>query len=106
MSFALTDSQEVILSVSAEDAANNPATLEGSLSWAVDDPTILNLTINDDGTVTVASTGKEGSATVTVSDADADSEGDSFTGSLAIDVVGGEVTQVIITPGAPTEIGS
>lgn len=100
MSFALQDNQQVDLSVVTEDAAGNPSTDAGTLTWSVDDASILSLSATTGTSVTVAATGKIGTATVTVTDAETD--GENFSGSLAIDVVGGTTTQIVIEPGTPT----
>lgn len=98
----LQDDQQVTLSVSATDAAGNPVVDAGTLSFSVDDDSILTLTDNGDGTALVVTTGTLGTATVTVSD-DEDADGNAdFQGSLAIDVVTGTVTEITITPGEPS----
>jgi hypothetical protein len=99
----LLDSQQVTLSVSGVDAAGNPVPIQPTgLSFSVDDPAILNLTDNGDGTALVVTTGTLGTATVTVND-DPDGDGTvNFQGSLAIDVVTGDVTEIVVSAGEPT----
>jgi hypothetical protein len=99
----LLDSQQVTLSVSGQDAAGNAVPIgSGVLSFVVDDDTILTVTDNGDGTALAVTTGVLGTATITVSD---DTDGDAepnFLGSLAVDVVAGDVTEIVINTGEPT----
>jgi hypothetical protein len=98
----LQDDQQVTLSVSATDDAGNVVVDAGTLSFSVDDDTILTLTDNGDGTALVVTTGAVGTATVTVTD-DEDADGNpDFQGSLAIDVVTGAVAEISITAGTPS----
>jgi hypothetical protein len=99
----LLDSQQVTLSVSGVDAAGNPVPVSATgLSFSVDDESILTLTDNGDGSALVVTTGSLGTATVTVSD-DPDGDGTvNFQGSLAIDVVTGDVTEIVINAGEPS----
>jgi hypothetical protein len=99
----LLDSQQAVLSVSGLDAVGNPVSVPSTgLSFSVDDESILTLTDNGDGTALVVTTGTLGTATVTVND-DPDGDGTvNFQGSLAIDVVSGEVTEISVALGEPT----
>ena len=99
----LTDVQQVVLSVSFVDSLGNPATPPPGnvLAWSSSDPTIVSLTDNGDGSMTAVTTGTLGSVVISAAD---DLEGDGvpdFFGSLAIDVAGGAVTGIVITPGVP-----
>lgn len=101
----LLDNQNVTLSVSGTDVKGNPVDLTtgGTLTFTVDDDSILTLTDNGDGTASIAAVGPLGTATVTVSD-DTDVDGTpNFQGSLAVDVVASGVTGIVIEPGTPTD---
>jgi hypothetical protein len=86
----LTADQQARLAASGVDADGNPVDLSGSLAYAVDDTTILTLTDNGDGTALIVTTGPTGSALVTAT-------GDGVIGSLAVDVVAGDVASIQIT---------
>lgn len=102
MSFALTDTQQVSFAVSGTDARGNPANLTGTPVFAVDNPDVLTLTDNGDGTGTVAATGQLGTAVLSVTDSE--TNGDQFAGSVSIDVLAGNVTAVAIDLGTPEDI--
>jgi hypothetical protein len=106
MSFVLQDNQKVALSVSGVDERGNPANITGTLVYATEDPAgVLTLTDNGDGTAEVAATGSIGSAMVTVANDTDDPDSDpNFVGSLAFDVVAGDVTAIQITPGTPEHV--
>jgi hypothetical protein len=106
MSFVLQDNQKVALSVVGVDERGNPATITGTLAYATEDPNgVLTLTDNGDGTASVAATGTVGSAMVTVANDTDDPDADpNFMGSLAFDVIAGEVTAIQITPGTPEHV--
>ena len=101
----LTDSQQVTLSATFVDRAGNtvPAPDAGTLAWSSSDEAVVTVTDNGDGTALAVTTGTLGSVLITLTD---DLDGDTvpeFLGSIAIDVVTGAVTGIVITPGAPTE---
>ena len=101
----LTADQQVTLAVSGEDAYGNPVDITGSLTWASSDTAIITVTqdLADPTRATASAVGPVGTAAVTVSnDLDDDSTPD-FVGSLAIDVMPGDVTEIVITPGTPTD---
>lgn len=106
MSFVLADNQKVALSVSGVDERGNPASITGTLSFALEDPNgVLTLVDNGDGTAVVSSAGTIGSAMVTVANDTDDPDADpNFVGSLAVDVIAGEVTAIQITPGTPEHV--
>lgn len=100
----LRDDQKVDLSVSFTDQAGNPVAPEqvGSLTFSVDDASVLAVEDHGDGTATVTTVGPLGTATVTVmNDHDDDGTAD-FQGSLAFDVVAGDVAAINVVPGEPT----
>jgi hypothetical protein len=108
VSVQLQDNQEVDLTATAQDAAGNAVANPGTLTWSVDDSTVLTVTVSeaDQAVVTVSTTGKLGVATVTVND---DLDGDPTTaeavGSLSFEVVTGPVTQITVGVGAVRERG-
>jgi hypothetical protein len=95
--------KQVPLSVEFTDEVGNPvgAPDSSTVSFTVDDPTIINLTDNGDGTATAAATGVLGTATVHVV---ATLDGQEVSGDLAIVVVPGLAERVSILAGEPTEV--
>lgn len=95
--------QQVPLSVGFTDEVGNPvSTPEGAGStFTVDDPTIVNLTDNGDGTAVAAAVGPLGAANVHVVTS---WDGQTLTGDLAIVVVAGLAERVTIVAGEPTEV--
>lgn len=101
----LTDSQQCPLSVQAADKRGNPTgTLPAGtvVTYLVDNPNVLTLTDNHDGTALIASAGPIGAANVTVNAADA--SGNAIgTGTLAVTVIAGAPTTITVVPGTPVE---
>lgn len=98
----LTADQQVELSISGEDAYGNPVDITGDTAWSSSDESIVHVTRIDDGHATASAVGPFGSAAVTVTnDVDADGSGD-FIGSIAIDVVAGVMTEIVVTAGTAT----
>lgn len=95
--------QQVPLSVEFTDEVGNPVATpaDAAATFTVDDPTLINLTDNGDGTATAAAVGPLGTATVHVV---ATLDGQEVTGDLAIVVVAGLAERVAIVAGEPTEV--
>jgi hypothetical protein len=95
--------KQVTLSVEWTDELGNPvATPEGATAvFTVDDPTIINLTDNGDGTANAAATGTLGTANV---HGDFTADGTTVTGDLQIVVVAGLAERANIIAGDPTEV--
>ena len=95
--------KQVPLSVSFTDEVGNPveAPADFSAAFTVDDPTIINLTDNGDGTAVAAAVGPLGTATVHV---ETTVDGEVLTGDLAIVVVAGIAERIAIVAGDPTEV--
>lgn len=90
-------------SIVGEDEMHNPVPLTGgTAAFAVDRPDILTLTDNGDGTGKADPTGQLGTAVLSV-DGTTDT-GLVYRGSLAIDVVPGDVATVNIVLGPPAEV--
>lgn len=99
----LLDSQQVVLSLAAEDKEGNQVPVPGTLAWSVSDESIATLEDNGDGTQTLVTTGTLGTVAVSVTDdVDGDGTGD-FAGSLAVDVVAGPVNEIVVSAGEPTD---
>lgn len=94
----LKDTQSVVLTASATDAAGKATT--PTFSFAVSDPTILSLVDNGDGTALVSAL-DTGTTDVTATATDAD--GGTASGSISITVVAGPTTTVTVTAGTPTD---
>lgn len=95
--------KQVALSVEYTDEVGNPvgAPADATATFTVDDPTIINLTDNGDGTATAAAVGALGTATVHVATT---VDGTEVTGDLAIVVVAGLAERVNVVAGEPTEV--
>lgn len=95
--------QQVALTVGYTDEVGNPvpAPEEVTATFTVDDPTLINLTDNGDGTAVAAAVGPLGTATVHVSTT---LNGQELTGDLAIVVVAGLAERINIIAGEPTEV--
>jgi hypothetical protein len=101
VSFTLKDNQEATFQLVGTDAGGNDTPFTGTPKFSVDDPSILTLVDNGDGKGTVSAAGKVGTGTLSVTDAETD--GQNFIGSVAIDVVAGPVTAISINLGTPTD---
>lgn len=95
--------KKVALSLSYTDEVGNPTDTpaNATATYTVDDPTIINLTDNGDGTAEAAATGALGTANVHV---DATADGTTVTGDLQLVVVAGDAERVAIVAGAPEEV--
>jgi hypothetical protein len=94
--------KQVALSVGYTDEVGNPVPTPADVdaTFTVDDPTIINLTDNGDGTAVAAAVGALGTATVHVA---ATLDGEELTGDLAIVVVAGLAERITIVAGEVTE---
>lgn len=93
----LTDTQEVVLTAKAADAAGLAVT--DNQSWSVDNTAVVTLTVSDDTqTATAAATRPPtaGEATVTLTDG-------TITATTVVTVVAGSVQTLEIVEGTPTE---
>lgn len=95
--------QQTTLSGEYTDEVGNPvvAPADATVTYTVDDPSILNLTDNGDGTAVAAATGTLGSATV---HAEASFGGRTATGDLLVVVVTGDAERFTIASSDPTEV--
>lgn len=99
----LTADQQVDLSISGQDRYGNTVEISGDVAWLSSDESIVVVEAQDDTHAIAKAVGPAGTASVTVTnDADRDGTGD-FMGSLAIDVVAGDIAEIEITPGEPTD---
>ena len=97
----LTADQQVALSISGEDAYGNPTDVTGDVAWWSSDEAIVRVFRNiEDNTKAIAiAVGPVGTAAITVSnDFDQDGTGD-FQGSIAIDVIGGQIAEITVNQG-------
>lgn len=95
--------KKVALSVGWSDEVGNPtdAPADATLTFTVDDPTIVAVTDNGDGTASAAAVGPLGSAFVHV---EATSGGRTVSGDLGITVVAGDAERVEIVAGEVSEV--
>lgn len=94
--------KKVELSVEAEDEMNNPVPVPAGevVVYTVDNPSIISLTDNGDGTAVAAATGVLGNATVHV-------EGTGplvASGDLLISVIAGDAARLAVVAGAVSEV--
>jgi len=104
MAFQLQDDQQVELAISYLDAAGNPATVDGSTSWASSDETVLTVEPSADGTsATARAVGPLGTAQVqTTADADLGEGVVAISGVLDVEVIASQAVTATITPGEPS----
>lgn len=95
--------QQVPLTVEFTDEVGNPVGTPdaASVTYTVDDPTIINLTDNGDGSANAAATGTLGAANVHV---DATWDGNTVSGDLQLVVVAGLAERLNVVAGEPTEV--
>jgi len=97
--------KKVALSIEFTDEPGNPvpAPTDAVVAYTVDDPSIINLTDNGDGTASAAATGVLGTANVHVA-ASSVLSGLTVTGDLQLVVVAGLAERVNIVAGPPEEV--
>jgi hypothetical protein len=95
--------KQVALSVGYTDEMGNPVETpaDAVTVFTVDDPAVINLTDNGDGTASAAAVGVLGTANVHVVSS---LNGGEVTGDLAIVVVTGLAERVTVVPGEVTEV--
>jgi len=95
--------QQVPLTVEFTDEMGNPVpTPDGAaVTFTVDDPAVIQLTDNSDGTAVAAAVGVLGTANVHVV---AMLDGQEVAGDLAIVVVAGLAERIAVVAGEPTEV--
>jgi hypothetical protein len=96
--------KQVSLSLEFTDEMGNPVNeVPGSISatYTIDNPTILNLTDNGDGTAVVAAVGTLGTANVHVAVV---ANGQQLSGDLGVTVVAGLAERLNVVAGEPTEV--
>jgi len=99
----LTADQQVSLSISGEDAYGNPVDITGTIAWISSNTAIIQVTQDgaDNQKAVASAVGPVGTAAVTVTnDVNLDGTGD-FMGSIAIDVVAGAMTEIVVEAGTP-----
>jgi|tagenome__1003787_1003787.scaffolds.fasta_scaffold20777572_1 hypothetical protein len=99
----LNDGQEVTLRAVFTSRAGNPvpATQVGTFSWTSSDPAIITVTDNHDGTALATTTGQLGVSSVTLRNDFNDDGTEDYQGSIAFDVIAGDVGGVAIAAGVP-----
>jgi hypothetical protein len=99
----LTADQQVQLTISGEDRYGNQVDLSGDVVWLSSDESIIQVTNQNSTSATAVAVGPAGTASVTVTnDVDQDGTGD-FQGSIAIDVVAGDIAEIVISASEPTD---
>ena len=103
----MTDSQHVTLTAQPVDAKGFPAQVDGGLSWASSDETVVTVTPAADGMSADISAVSPGTAKVTATgDADLGSGVTPIVGSEDFTITAGGATQFKMTVGNVTEQGS
>jgi hypothetical protein len=95
--------KQVAFALQATDEVGNPTEFDGTIVFSVDDPSVVSLTDNGDGTGVAAATGTLGVATLTGTATRA-SDGATFTGAEAINVVAGLAEAFSLEFDEPTEV--
>ncbi len=98
----MTDIQQALAHIEATDAEDNPASFDAPLTWTSSDPSIVLVEPTSDGMSAIIkspSPGPLGSAMVTAS---GQSGGQTFQGTLAVDIVGSAAVKINITTEEPT----
>jgi hypothetical protein len=85
------------------DEMGNPSVFDGTIVFTLDDPSLVTLTDNGDGTGTIAAVGPTGSAVLTGTATPNDGS-DPIVGTEAINVVTGDTVGFKFAFGAPTEV--
>jgi hypothetical protein len=102
----LTADQQVNLSITGQDKYGNPVDITGRINWASSDTSIVTVTSDGTASAVAVAVGPVGTASVTVTnDYNSDDEID-FQGSVAIDVVGGDIAEIVVQEGAITDKGA
>lgn len=100
----LTADQMVQLSVTGTDKYGNPVDISGSAVWQSSDASIIEVRQDKSASPTFCqalAVGPTGTASVSyTNDANNDGSGD-FIGSIAIDVVAGQMAEIVIQEGTP-----
>lgn len=99
----LAADQQVTLSGGWTDEVGNPVPTpdDATVVFANDNPAVVNLTDNGDGTAVAAATGELGTANIS---ATGTAGGETLTGDLQIVVVAGLAERFTITASEPTEV--
>lgn len=97
----IKDNQEFDVAVSFTDAAGNAASVQGAPAWTVDNTAALTVTPSADGlSAVVSAVGPTGTGQVSVSaDADLGDGTTTITGVLAVEVIAGDATMIVLNPG-------
>jgi hypothetical protein len=85
------------------DEMGNPTSFDGTIAFTVDDPSIVTLVDNGDGSGNVAAVGAIGSAVLTGTATPNDGS-DPIVGTEAINVVAGDTASFAFTFGEQTEV--
>lgn len=104
MSFKMSDSQQVPLSIQFKDKKGNPAAQPpGAVAWLTDNTDLLALTPSADGlSCLVLAVGPLGTGTVTVKVVAPD-ESTAAAGSIEVEIDAGNATAIEVSPGAVAE---
>ena len=94
--------KKVDFSFSPVDEMGNPTSFDGTVVFAVDDPSVVTLTDNGDGSGTVAAVGVIGVATLTGTASPADGS-DPIVGAEAVNVVAGDAEAFAFSFSEPVE---
>lgn len=104
MAFILSNTQEVDLAIQPLDKRGRPAQVDGKPEWAVSDPAKATLVVSDDGLSSVLKALDNGAIQVgVVADADLGEGVQTITGTLDVEIVGGQAVSIGIIAGAPRE---
>ncbi len=105
MSFSMSDSQQVTVTIKAVDKKGNAASLDGVPEWSSDNSDVLALTPAADGlSCLVQAVGPLGTGSITMkADADLGAGTTEIIGTLEVNITGGQAVTVALEPGAASE---
>lgn len=99
--FQLAETQQVTLTLQAQDAQGNTGSINGIPNWSIDNNVPANITSTATDGMSCVLTGQVAGSTVHVTASVPSSNGTLLSASLAVDVIGGPATTLNIVPGTP-----
>jgi hypothetical protein len=95
--------KKVTLTLEGADEMGNPTDFDGTITFASSDEALVAVTDNGDGTASAAAVGPVGAAVVTA-EATRASDGKTFSGAVAINVIAGDTESITVATGPEEEV--
>lgn len=100
----IKDSQQFTITLTPEDAKGNPSVIDPTkTTFTMDNPALATLTPGADGLSCLVAGAGIGSGQIQYSVQDAAVTTDVVTGTLSLEVVGGDTAQVVANTSAPVD---